>query len=736
MNNLEQQSEKSSLAAPRSGGQYFWASPRTATWLPLAFYLVVAIVFSWPLALHLGDRVVLSESGDVWQHLWNNWWMRFSLLDLHTHPYTTPMLLHPVGANLFFHALDPMDGYISTPLQLLFGLVASFNLVILFQLTVAGWGVYLLARYLTGNPAASVVAGLIYACSPLESRLLNLGQLELTSIEWLPLYILCFLKTLNREARPWLWRVLSVVFLLVLSLDTWYYLLYAVIFSGLFTLYKLWQERKEWRQTWPRTLALAVGVMAVYGVLVLPILLPTLREAGSSGATQPRFTVIYNSATLKGLFTTGPSALWGIFGSSDNPEYRGNFLGFFALGLALLGLVVGFKKNWFWGGVALIFLVLALGLVLHVSFDPNWTPVNIENGLPLPGGFMFKLPFGNIARVPLRYTLVTTLCLAVLAAYGLGWLVNFARTRMKNSRIRRGQDWILPALAGLLVFLEFFPGPRPTAATSVPAFYSQIAKEDPRNDFAVLETPDSSGASIISKAMYFQTVSQHPMVGGYLSREPDYPFATYPGIRDLLQLDFCPNPRQCLYGRDILDRASLKNAQSVLEYYKIRYVIVHPGLLKTPDSRFNANEVLQTVFGKDTRPVYQDQEIQVWKTPAFIENGSQADPSKVLAQLGDGWGNREDTANGPVRSVAASARLELFNPYQQPMSVKLRFSNTQAVKSPANLTPTLNGQTLPAQQVNTGLQPVELSLTLRPGLNDLTLKNDTPVSYGTIVFSV
>ena len=730
MNNLEQQSEKSAQTV-RVGWQNFWANPKTATWLPLAFYLGVAIIFSWPLALHLGDRVVLSESGDVWQHLWNNWWMRFSLLDLHTHPYTTPMLLHPVGANLFFHALDPMDGYLSTPFQLLFGLVAAFNLVILFQLTVAGWGVYLLARYLTNNPAASLVAGLIYACSPLESRLLNLGQLELTSIEWLPLYILCFIKTLNREARPWLWRGLSVVFLLILSLDTWYYMLYAVIFSGLFTLYKLFHERKEWRQAWPRTIALAVGVMAVYGVLVLPILLPTLREAGSSGATQPRFTVIYNSATLKGLFTTGPSAFWGIFGSSDNPEYRGNFLGFFALGLGLLGLIAGFKKNWFWGGVALIFLVLALGLVLHVSFDPNWTPDNIENGLPLPGSLIFKLPFGNIARVPLRYTLVTTLCLAVLAAYGLGWLVNFVQSRLKNRRLGQVR-WAIPAMAGLLVFLEFFPGPRPTADASVPAFYSQIAKEGNWNDFAVLETPDSSSASIISKAMFYQSVSQHPMVGGYLSREPDYPFATYPGIRDLLQLDFCPNARQCLYGRDILDRAGLKNALGVLEYYKIRYVIVHPGLLKTQDSQFNANEVLQTVFGKDTKPVYQDQEIQVWKTPAFIETGGQSDPSKVLAQLGDGWGNREDKASGPVRLVAASARLELFNPYTQPMTVKIRFNNVQATKSPTTLTPTLNGQTLGGQKVNTSLQTVELSLTLRPGLNDLTLKNDSPVNYGTV----
>src|SRR5829696_6009445 len=79
-------------------------------WSPV-FFLAVAVLFSWPLVLRLGDQVILAGSGDVWQHLWNNWWMRFSLLDLHTHPYYTPMLFHPTGANLFFHALDPLDGY-------------------------------------------------------------------------------------------------------------------------------------------------------------------------------------------------------------------------------------------------------------------------------------------------------------------------------------------------------------------------------------------------------------------------------------------------------------------------------------------------------------------------------------------------------------------------------------------------------------------------------------------------
>ena len=162
--------------------------------LPALLFLLGAIVFSWPLVLHLTDHVVRTGSGDAWAHLWNSWWARFSLLNLHTSPFHTDALYWPQGASLYFHALDPFTGYLSTPLQLVFGLVPAFNLMVLFEISLAGYAAMQLARYLTGNLAAAIVAGIIYAFSPLKSLYLNLGQLELMSIGWLPLFVLFFIK--------------------------------------------------------------------------------------------------------------------------------------------------------------------------------------------------------------------------------------------------------------------------------------------------------------------------------------------------------------------------------------------------------------------------------------------------------------------------------------------------------------------------------------------------------------
>ncbi len=683
---------------------------------PLALYLVGALVFTWPLVLNLGNRVInpRATSADVWQHLWNEWWLRFSLLDLHSQPFYSPMIFWPTGANLYFHALDPLDGYISVPLQLLFGLVAAFNLIFFIQLTLAGYAAYWLAHYLTRNYAAALVAGIIYAFSPLESALLNLGQVELTSIAWLPFFLLFFIKTLDNAPRPWLNRVASVLFLLALALDSWYYVLYALLFGGLYLLYCLWRTRQKWQQEWWRTIARFAGVTAVWAVLVSPLLLPTLHEANSGGTRQELWIVAYNSADLLGFIQPGPSAIWGIFGFGPSQEYRGNFLGLFALLLAVVGIVTCWRKSWFWVASGLIFGLLALGPVLHLRFE-DWDNKTAVQGLWLPGRLLFDLPFGNIARVPLRFGLGLMLAIAICAAFGLGWLMKRFSLNGSRANLRRA----LPLVAGGLIFLEFLPIPRTLVDTPVPAFYQQLRNEGKWNDFAVLEMPDKA----TNLAMYYQTVHQHPILNAYLSRRPVYPFEQTPGIRDLrfLKLDKAQE-NQIILQRDILDRNAGKNISAVLAYYKIRYVILHPELLKGDEQkaeRERADEVLGQAFS-DTRPYYQDAELKVWRVPELEPAKPTAD--KILPGFGAGWGNRENGPNNEARRVIGTqAELSLVNPLQAPLEVEIT-SNIESLGAARNLQIWLADQKITEQQIDTNPTKISFRLTLKPGLNNLSFR--------------
>jgi hypothetical protein len=171
--------------------------------LPLGIFFTLTVLFTWPLLLNFSDHVISAGgSGDIWAHLWNIWWMKQSLTALHTSPFYTDYIFYPDGVSLRFHALNQLGGLISIPLQALFGLIPAFNILVLFNLTMAGFGAYLLARYvltlispdLEPPLLPCIAAGIAFAYSAGEASFVRLGQLELMSIEWLPFGVLFLLR--------------------------------------------------------------------------------------------------------------------------------------------------------------------------------------------------------------------------------------------------------------------------------------------------------------------------------------------------------------------------------------------------------------------------------------------------------------------------------------------------------------------------------------------------------------
>ena len=57
----------------------------------LALYAAFAVVLTWPLAQHLSTHVPGSYTWafDEYTFLWNSWWFRYALTDLHQNPLCT-----------------------------------------------------------------------------------------------------------------------------------------------------------------------------------------------------------------------------------------------------------------------------------------------------------------------------------------------------------------------------------------------------------------------------------------------------------------------------------------------------------------------------------------------------------------------------------------------------------------------------------------------------------------------
>ncbi len=140
----------------------------------LGGYVLLALVMTYPLVLHLGSSIP-GDGFDGWQNYWNLWWVKTALLDLHQSPYFTHYLYYPAGYSLLFHTLNIFNSFLSLPVQLAWGLAASYNFVVLFSFVMGGYGAYLLALKAIGSKRAVVDQLAAFLAAQLRAN--QVGQL-------------------------------------------------------------------------------------------------------------------------------------------------------------------------------------------------------------------------------------------------------------------------------------------------------------------------------------------------------------------------------------------------------------------------------------------------------------------------------------------------------------------------------------------------------------------------------
>jgi hypothetical protein len=130
-------------------------------------YAVVAIVFTWPLILHLGTQLTGGVGGDTGVYVWNQWVFRHQLLNF-DFPYITDTLFgQHEPANLSLHNYTRFQNLISVPISRFTGVVGAFNIVYLLMTVLTAYTTFLLARHVTRRVGEAWLAGLFFAWGPL-----------------------------------------------------------------------------------------------------------------------------------------------------------------------------------------------------------------------------------------------------------------------------------------------------------------------------------------------------------------------------------------------------------------------------------------------------------------------------------------------------------------------------------------------------------------------------------------
>lgn len=521
---------------------------KSRLFVPIGAYTLISLAATWPLVTRLQGWV--PGFGDWGQNMWALWWTREALLALKQSPFFTPYLFHPTGVTLLFHPLDVTDGLLALPFYGIFGGDISYNFIVLLSFVLSGLGVYYLALDLGQQRGAAFVAGLVFTLSPYHFLRLELGHLNLASMQWISFYLLFLFKFIRGGQLRF--AFLAILFMVLNALCSWYY----VIACGLLSLAALTGGFKG-SIRWPR-LILRVALVLVLAVLALSPLLGPMFQFLNSTEWAGEHNPLRHSVDVLSFWAPGPPSTWAArfedvwisYAAQNREPGASAYLGYSVLVLSLVGLGGQWRKEaWWWLIVGLGFAILALGPQLQVDgqiFEAKLPYYYLDILVP---GF-------SISGIPGRFVVMTSLVTAVLAGYGLSELARRFPQRAS----------LLSLIAALVVSLEFLATPVAGSATALPQFYTAMAADD--QQYAVIDLKWDA-----NYLLHAQTVHGKPLVGGWLARLPQEQ-ATYldQGGLDKAFLYLLLGPE----GQAIADPATLQSTiQTALAERNVRYIIDH-----------------------------------------------------------------------------------------------------------------------------------------------------------------
>jgi hypothetical protein len=461
-------------------------SRRTAAF---AFFLLLAVAHTWPLALHPA-RLSLNANADAEL---NEWIMAWVAHQLPRDP------LHLFEANIFYPAHDALA--FSEPLIVpaLMGApiawagaspVLVYNVILLLGMALTGFATCLLVEAWTGRLAAGLLAGSLFAFN--THTLTRLAHIQGIHIYGLPLALLA----LDRLIRGDSWRA---AFLLALSAIVLAYTSgYLAVFAAVMIATSLLATARDWLPRAPAVLLrLAVAVL-VTALAITPIYLPYRRVAREQHMVRTMEGIRDFSATPRGYLASAGRlhrSTWS--GRFFKDPVDSFFPGFVALALAGVAIASAIRRREESDRTRIGMLVAigAVGVVLSLGAA---TPVY---------GWLFAVfPPMQGLRAAARFGNLFLLAIALLAGIGL-------------SRLRASAAIAVALIA--LVNLEAMQAPftyRPFH--DIPDIYHRLAEEP--GLAIVAEQPFYPRRGIFQNAGYVLASTAHwrPLMNGYSGYTP------------------------------------------------------------------------------------------------------------------------------------------------------------------------------------------------------------------------
>jgi hypothetical protein len=494
-------------------------SKMRATALVIASYLVLALVVYWSV-WSSGVTTHLQLGGDQFANVWFLRWTPFALLHGHN-PLFSTYANYPFGVNLATNTSAPLLGVFGMPVTLLFGSIATFNVISTLALAGSATAGYAFARRWTSWRPSAWVAGLLYGFSPYMIGQAS-GHLNLTFVILPPLILLGLHEVVVRQ--EWSPRRAGVVLGLLVTAQFFVsseILASTVIMGSVSMAAAALVGRRHIADLWRRAVEGSAWAGGVAGALLAVPVWFAVKGPGSISGPIQLVPQAYR-ANLLGLVYPGAFVWLAPFGLTRTSAVfatsrveNGSYLGITLVVTAMASVLLLWRRSSVVRVAALagaVAWLLSLGGALVVRTAPG----AILTGIPLPERIFTRLPLLS-NTIPVRYSLYVSLFAGLVLALALDRLHQRIRDGGKTWLRTPAGSVLVPGLLALVCLAPVIPSvPLPGVADPrVPAYFSSPALERIAPDSVALLYPYPSSPTPQGQLWQAQSHLRFKMPGGY-----------------------------------------------------------------------------------------------------------------------------------------------------------------------------------------------------------------------------
>ena len=452
----------------------------------LALLIALTILLTWPQALHLGTKVAAHD--DPLFSIWRLAWVAHSLPLDPQHVFDAN-IFHPHLRTLAYSDAMLFESLLAAP-WLWAGVnpILVYNVLLLAAIVSSGMGMFVLVRYLTGDPDAALVSAVIFTLLPY--RIEHFMHLELQWTVWMPLAFWAVHRAI--EERSVRFGLLAGLLIWLQMISSVYYGAFlGVIVAALAGL--LLASRPQ--QARGAVVPLAVCVL-VAAALTLPYAVPYIANARELGPRDPGEIANFSAHLDSYLLTPQQNWLWGWTAFKFGGNELHLFPGVAAIGLSLFARRQPRRAVWIYLTLAVLAAALSLGSNLPIY---RW----LNDHVWVSRGF----------RAPARFAIVASCALAVVAGFGFQTLRRFVVPPF----MRRG------LLVTMLVLIGLECGSAPMILADVPTKEPDVYKFLRTLDRSVIVEFPMVDYDMTPQFMYGSIFHWHRLVNGYSGfTPPDY----------------------------------------------------------------------------------------------------------------------------------------------------------------------------------------------------------------------